>query len=74
MPRLAFEAIIFDLDGTLIDTETADLRACELLYQEHGIALTPEYWADEALYDAKRKGKKRVETRPQAFLRGLIGG
>jgi diguanylate cyclase len=30
--------------------------------------------ADEALYDAKRKGKKRVETRPQAFLRGLIGG
>jgi len=30
--------------------------------------------ADEALYDAKRRGKRRVETRPQAFLRGLIGG
>ncbi|MFN8454218.1 MAG: HAD family phosphatase [Anaerolineae bacterium] len=45
MPHLVFEAIIFDLDGTLIDTETADLRACELLYQEHGLALTPEYWA-----------------------------
>lgn len=30
--------------------------------------------ADEALYDAKRRGKKRVETRPQAFLRGLMGG
>jgi PleD family two-component response regulator len=29
--------------------------------------------ADEALYDAKRKGKRRVESRPQAFLRGLIG-
>ncbi|MCC6992492.1 MAG: diguanylate cyclase [Acidobacteria bacterium] len=28
--------------------------------------------ADEALYDAKRRGKKRVETRPQSFLRGLI--
>ena len=27
--------------------------------------------ADEALYDAKRRGKKRVETRPQSFLRGL---
>ena len=29
--------------------------------------------ADEALYDAKRRGKKRVETRPQSVLRGLIG-
>ena len=28
--------------------------------------------ADEALYDAKRRGKKRVETRPQSFLRGLM--
>lgn len=45
MPHPAFEAIIFDLDGTLIDTETADLRACELLYQEHGLTLTPDYWA-----------------------------
>ncbi len=45
MPQPAFKAIIFDLDGTLIDTETADLRACQLLYQEHGLTLTPEYWA-----------------------------
>ena len=29
--------------------------------------------ADEALYDAKRRGKKRVESRPQSFLRGLMG-
>ena len=29
--------------------------------------------ADEALYDAKRRGKKRVETRPRSLLRGLIG-
>jgi HAD superfamily hydrolase (TIGR01509 family) len=42
----AFEAIIFDLDGTLIDTETADLRACQILYQEYGISITPEYWAN----------------------------
>lgn len=45
MPHLVFKAIIFDLDGTLIDTETADLRACQLLYQEHGLTITPEYWA-----------------------------
>lgn len=29
--------------------------------------------ADEALYDAKRRGKKRVESRPRSLLRGLIG-
>jgi len=29
--------------------------------------------ADEALYDAKRRGKKRVETRPRSMLRGLMG-
>ncbi|MEZ5291234.1 MAG: GGDEF domain-containing protein [Vicinamibacterales bacterium] len=29
--------------------------------------------ADEALYDAKRRGKRRVEARPQALLRSLIG-
>ena len=28
--------------------------------------------ADDALCDAKRRGKKRVETRPQSFLRGLM--
>lgn len=45
MPHPAFEAIIFDLDGTLIDTETADWHACQLLYQEYGLTLTQEYWA-----------------------------
>jgi beta-phosphoglucomutase-like phosphatase (HAD superfamily) len=40
-----FDAIIFDLDGTLIDTETADYTACQLLYQEFGATLTLEYWA-----------------------------
>jgi diguanylate cyclase (GGDEF)-like protein len=29
--------------------------------------------ADEALYDAKRRGKKRVEVRGRSLLRALIG-
>jgi diguanylate cyclase len=29
--------------------------------------------ADEALYDAKRRGKKRVECRTRSFLRALVG-
>lgn len=41
-----FEAIIFDLDGTLIDTETADFKACQLLYDELGAELTLKHWAE----------------------------
>jgi HAD superfamily hydrolase (TIGR01509 family) len=46
MTKLPFEAIIFDLDGTLIDTESADLWACQRLYQEHGATLPPEFWVE----------------------------
>lgn len=45
--NLVFEAIIFDHDGTLIDTESADLLACQMLYQEFGAVLTVERWAEK---------------------------
>jgi HAD superfamily hydrolase (TIGR01509 family) len=43
---LSFEAIIFDHDGTLVDTESADFRACEALFEEYGQTLALEHWAD----------------------------
>lgn len=46
MIKLPFDAIIFDHDGTLIDTERADLEACQKLYQEYGAEITLEYWAE----------------------------
>jgi HAD superfamily hydrolase (TIGR01509 family) len=46
MTKLPFEAIIFDHDGTLIDTERADLEACQRLYQECGAEISIEYWAE----------------------------
>jgi HAD superfamily hydrolase (TIGR01509 family) len=49
MTKLPFEAIIFDHDGTLIDTETADYEACRLLCEEVGISLAQEYWAEKVL-------------------------
>lgn len=45
MPTRLFEAIIFDHDGTLVDTETPDFVACQILCHEHGAELTLDYWA-----------------------------
>jgi HAD superfamily hydrolase (TIGR01509 family) len=44
-----FEAIIFDHDGTLVDTETPDFLAWEMLYREYGAIITKEHWADVAV-------------------------
>lgn len=49
MNHQPIEAIIFDLDGTLIDTETADFAACQMLYQELGLSLNLTYWADRVV-------------------------
>jgi HAD superfamily hydrolase (TIGR01509 family) len=49
MANRPFEAIIFDHDGTLIDTETADYKACQLLCEEVGISLSQEFWAEKIL-------------------------
>lgn len=49
MTILPFDAVIFDHDGTLIDTETPDFRAWEMLYQEYGATITLERWANVAV-------------------------
>ena len=36
------KAVIFDLDGVLVDTEAFSGRAGEKVLKEHGIELTPE--------------------------------
>ena len=43
--QLEFEAIIFDHDGTLVDTESPDFEACRILCAEQGIELPLDYWA-----------------------------
>ena len=48
MNKLPFEAVIFDHDGTLVDTASPDIRAWELLYQEVGARFSLEHWAETA--------------------------
>ena len=44
-----FDAIIFDHDGTLVDTESPDFQACKMLFDEFGVPLTLEGWAAKAV-------------------------
>lgn len=46
MPARPFDAIIFDHDGTLIDTESPDFKACQMLFAEYGLTITLEHWAE----------------------------
>lgn len=39
------KAIIFDLDGTVLDTETPDFVSWQETYAAHGVALDPAVWA-----------------------------
>ncbi len=49
MTDLGFDAVIFDHDGTLVDTETPDFRAWEMLYREFGATLSMQHWAKTAV-------------------------
>lgn len=45
MTTFSFETILFDLDGTLIDTEHADFAAAQILAQEIGAEISLDFWA-----------------------------
>jgi len=45
---MRLEAVIFDMDGVLVDTETADFQAWQELFDAHGHALSLEEYCDHA--------------------------
>jgi len=48
------EALLFDNDGLLLDTESVFFELTRMHFAGYGIALTEEYWAEEYLGNAKR--------------------
>jgi HAD superfamily hydrolase (TIGR01509 family) len=42
------DAVIFDVDGLLVDTETCDYEAWRELHEEHGLTLTLEEFCNDA--------------------------
>lgn len=43
-PEAAIRALVFDFDGLILDTETAEHQACQEIYLEHGAELSLEHW------------------------------
>src|SRR5206468_8220790 len=39
------EALLFDFDGLLVDTETPEHRAWEEAFRDHGVELALEHWS-----------------------------
>ena len=64
MPVL--EAIVFDFDGTILDTETPDFQTWQEVYRSHGVALPLDVWLQCV-------GGGTGEFRPDDYLEELLG-
>ncbi|MGK5642054.1 HAD family hydrolase [Streptomyces sp. URMC 126] len=62
------DAVIFDLDGTLVDSVRPDFLACEALFAEYGVPLPRALWAREVC------GRPEGYPRLFARLRDRYGG
>ena len=40
-------AVIFDFDGVILDSETAEFESHRRVYERFGVALTPDEWCDQ---------------------------
>ncbi|OII65651.1 hypothetical protein BJP40_16355 [Streptomyces sp. CC53] len=47
LPAGHHRAVVFDLDGTLVDSVRPDFLACTALFEEHGARLPHDVWARE---------------------------
>lgn len=59
-------ALIFDLDGTIFDSETAIFRAWQTVYAEQGATLSLETWLPLI-------GTNEVQFDPLAHIESLVG-
>ena len=60
------EAIVFDFDGTILDTETPDFETWQEVYRGHGVELPMDVWLQCV-------GGGTGEFRPDSYLEALLG-
>ena len=61
------KAIIFDLDGTILDTETPEFVSWQEAYAAHGVTLEPAVWQ-------RTIGTADAGWDPYGHLESLVGG
>jgi HAD superfamily hydrolase (TIGR01509 family) len=40
-------AVVFDFDGVILDSESAEFESHRRIFERHGVPLTPEEWCDQ---------------------------
>ncbi|MGI8792250.1 MAG: HAD family hydrolase [Acidimicrobiales bacterium] len=45
VPTVELEALVFDFDGLVVDTERPELEAWQAVYRDYGVGLTLDEWA-----------------------------
>jgi HAD superfamily hydrolase (TIGR01509 family) len=60
------QALIFDFDGTILDTESSEFQAWQEVYQRYGVELTLEYWLPFV-------GNNSLPFDPAGHLEKLLG-
>jgi putative hydrolase of the HAD superfamily len=63
---LRLDAVVFDFDGVIIDTETARFEVWEKIFEEHGQVLPREVWV-------KSIGRSEYVVNPYDLLREVTG-
>jgi len=61
-------ALIFDFDGTILDTETPEVEAWRAIFRSHGLAYPDEYWMN-----AIGRGADEIDKTPIQLLSELAG-
>lgn len=62
------QALIFDFDGLILDTEVPDFQSWQEVYRQHGVALPLEKWASIL------GGTAASDFDPYDYLEELVGG
>jgi HAD superfamily hydrolase (TIGR01509 family) len=62
------DALIFDFDGTILDTETPEYRAWSEVYEAHNVELPLALWTDSI-----GRGHDTVTFDPYGYLESLTG-
>lgn len=66
---MPLDALIFDFDGVILDTETPEVLVWRELYHEYGQEFSEDQWAD-----AIGRGAEEVKDGPLEVLDKLTGG